>query len=42
MHGFAERFRNESTLALDIIIDPPTSTLPTAFAVRFFRFIVNH
>jgi len=42
MRGFAERFRNESGLALDLLIDSANCTLRTGSAGSFSRFTEKH
>jgi len=41
MRGFAERFRNESTLALDLLIDSAELQLPDRICRTFSRSIEN-
>jgi len=42
MRGFAERYRNESIVALDLLIDSAEIHAPDRFAARFSRYIVKH
>jgi len=42
MRGFAERYRNESTIALDLLIDSAQLRAPDASAARSSRFTVKH
>jgi len=42
MRGFAERFRNESSLALDLIVDSADLHASDRVCREFSRFTVKH